>query len=347
MTVWMLLILYLIVLRVAVGLLAGDTGKKLFLTGAFVGIVVVMGLRYPAYPYPSTDLQSYYALYEECIHSSVLDVMTDSRIEGGYIRLNKAMAMVIPWPQFIFFAEAIMCVGAVMYFVYKNSDDVFLSIIYYVTLGQMIFHLTGFRQSIAMSVCLFAVEFAKGRRLFCFIATVLLAAVFHKTAVVFLPFYALSGHKLTARNLGLAVTCMALGVAYAAQLVAIANKMFGLEYAGEYVGNRFGGAVPILITIIALTLSAWSPNRKRDYACVSMTVIGLSIYVIRYVALPFERISFYFSAALIIVLANGITSVRDREASRLLYAGSVLCCIVLFLYRAAGSEWGPYRFFWQ
>lgn len=345
MIVWMLLIMYLFALRLVIGSLAKEK-KKYFLTGAFVGIVFVMGSRYPAYPAPYADLESYYNLYERSIYSSIEDLQSESRADLGYVLLNKVMAMAVPWPQFILFAEAIICVGAVVYFVYKYSNDVFLSMMFYVTLGTMVFHLTGFRQSIAMSTCLFAVELARQKRLLWFIATVLLATTFHKTAVVFLPLYAVVGLRLTVLHFSLVGTCMVLGTIFAALLVPVANEMLEMEYSVEYIGNPIGGAVPIMVNIIAIALSTFFANRGRERTCLHMTIIGLIIYIFRYVALPFERVSFYFSVAVIVVLANGICSVRNRDISRVLYAFSVFCCIVLFLYRAAISDWGNYRFYW-
>ena len=58
------------------------------------------------------------------------------------------------------------------------------------------FNISGFRQGIALSICLFASYFAYRGRYFTFIFLVMFATLFHKTAVLFLIVYPLLKFKL-------------------------------------------------------------------------------------------------------------------------------------------------------
>ena len=57
----------------------------------------------------------------------------------------------------------------------------FMSILGFMSFGLMQFYLTGFRQSIAIAICLLALEMAEKRKLLSFIVFLALAISIHQT----------------------------------------------------------------------------------------------------------------------------------------------------------------------
>ena len=164
MIVWAALIAYLMILKFTMGKLANDKKRKRFLIFSSIPIILIMGLRYPEYEVVY-DLAGYYFFYELSSQLPLGLLFESSRLEPGYVLLNKILATIVPWPQFILFAVAIICVSGFSYFIYRNSKDPFLSLIFYVTLGAMTFQLTAFRQAIAITICVLSIELIKKKAL--------------------------------------------------------------------------------------------------------------------------------------------------------------------------------------
>jgi hypothetical protein len=345
MIVWIALITYLLILKLVMGKLASDKKRKQFLLLSSIPIILIIGLRYPRYEVVY-DLAGYYSFYVSSAELPLGLLLESTRFEPGYVLFNKILATIIPWPQFIFFAVAIISVSAVSYFIYKNSIDPFLSILFYVTLGTMTFQLTAFRQAIAISICLVSTEFIKKKELSKFIILVLLACTFHKIAIVFVPFYFLANRQKTPINNLLSILAFIVAILYAESITQFGNELLDMDYAG-YIGNKWGGLVSITIYAVALILSWFNSKKVDDKLTFNMTLIGMIIYCMRYTTLALERISFFYTPGVIILLPNAITKLKYTQFRSILYLFAIILAISLFIYRLNSSEIGAYKFFWQ
>jgi hypothetical protein len=345
MSTWLALVAFLFLARLVLGRQDTKEKQKRYLSISGTAVAAVMGLRYPAYEVVA-DLGTYVGFYERMRHTPWSSIFSVSDFGYGYVVANKLLASVVPWGQFIVIVEAAFCVFCAARFIYRNSDHAFHGMLFYVTLGAMSFQLTGFRQAIAMSICLLSLEFVKTRRPVRFAAVVLAAAAFHQTAIVFLPAYwTMRRSPSVTRSLAW-IALMVAGVLGATAITALGNVLFRREYAG-YVGSTYGGMVPILTYGAVVVISLWQRRRLRNWIGVNMTMIGLAIYVMRYATLVLERISFYFTQGVIVALPEAINSETDARLRTVLQIAAVSLAVALFAYRITTSEWGVYRFFWQ
>lgn len=345
MSVWLGLVGFLVLARAFVGRQDTKKAQARYLVVSGVAVTAIMGLRYPSYGVV-TDLASYVRFYERMSWTSWSSVFRISEFEWGYVLVNKLLASVVPWGQFIVIAEAAFCVLCVARFIYRNSEYSFQGMLFYVTIGAMSFHLTGFRQAIAMSICLLALEQVKARRLWAFVALVLLAASFHQTAVVFLPAYFIVSRTPTFTRSVLWLALMVMGVVGATVIVSLGNRLFDREYSG-YIGSTYGGLVPILIYAVVIGVSLLRRTRLRNWTGFNLTTVGLAIYVLRYATLALERIAFYFTQGIVVALPEVINSETDARLRVALRIATMSAALALFTYRVSTSEWGMYRFFWQ
>lgn len=345
MYVFVVLILYIMLLRALMPSMLQKKAQMKFLVFSSIPIIVIMSLRYHEIDIV-TDTKSYYEFYEAASKFPLEQLISRSPFEPGYVLLNIAFASIIPHPQFIFFLEAVICVSAVCRFIYKHSESPFLGMLFFVTLGTMTFEFTAFRQAIAMSVCLFAVEFIETKRLWYFLALVLFAATFHKTAIVFLPFYYLAERVPTAGNNIMTMIVLIIVLLLASHIIAFGNIIFGMEY-GKYIGNDYGGVVNICISSTTLALLWINRRQVNNYLFINMIALGLFIYLVRYSVLAAERISFYFTTGLIVGLPAALESFKNREIQMPIYYFTVSLAIALFLYRLTYMTLADYRFFWE
>lgn len=348
MFVWIGLIIYIFVVKFFVGPLRSKEKQKRFLIWAGIGIVLIMGARGHEYA-EVYDVWVYYHFYEDIAQAPWREIFEVSGFEPGYVLLNKLLATLVPWAQMILIVEAAFCVYAVSRFIYLNSEYPFECIYFFITLETMAFYLTAFRQAFAISICLLSIELIKKRRFKTFCLAILVAASFHKTAIVFFPAYFFVCRRLSVRQkMFLLFAVLVIGL-NAKTFLMLGNAWLGFDYDSRYIGNRYGGIVPILIYLIITAYSfGFFKGKYKDNANVgvNMTLIGLGIYICRYSVQILQRMSFFYTPGSIIALPEVINHVREPRLRFSLRTLAIILAFILFLRRIGYSEYGNYQFFW-
>ncbi len=352
MFVWACMLVGIILLKVLYGELDSDKKKKRFLIWSGIIIVLVVGSRYAAQK-GMGDINNYYRLYSRMPDILFEDLFSSSAMEPGYLLLNKTLSLVSPWPQTIIYVEALICVAFSFRFIYKYCPDVFLGVIGYLSQGLFVFELTAFRQGIAISICLFAVEFAQKRKFIPFLVTVGVAYMFHNTAIVFFPFYFIAKLRPSFLN----ALYYAAGTFFlfklAPSLMSVGSDVTGSDYSQALVRGTLIGPI-INISIYALTLFfiifiAKDNKAVHDFDLNwkwNMTILGVIIYLLRFASVPFERISFYFCASTMVLLPFGIEKALNKNESDKAWINTiyVILSVALYYVRFSGIE---YNFFYK
>ena len=339
MVVWLCMLATVLLAKFFMGTLDSDSSKKRFLI--FVGLIVVFvaGSRY-ATTAGVGDINNYYRLYSRMASISFSELFSSSSMEPGYLLFNKIFSLVLPWTQTIMYAVSAVCVFFSFRFIYKYCSNVFLGVLGYLSQGLFVFNLSGFRQSIAIGICLFAIEFIQKRKCLAFVVTVLIAMSFHSTAIIFLPFYFLSKLQPSPLNLlayaGLSVLLFNFGP----ELMSFGSDITGSDYDTAVVKGTLVGPLinTILYALTLLFLGLMNKNKENDSSTKwmwNMTICGLMVYLLRFVSIPFERISFYFSGSTMALLAYGFENVcKTRSVEKnLLNMVYVILSIALYFIR--------------
>jgi len=347
----MLIYIFLAIFPIALGLFfpKKETDRKqrvMYFAICGAVMLLIMGCRYNGLG--SVDTYHYYVRMKDAISCSSWRAFFDPDLyESGFQLFVFILSRIFNHPQWLLVISSLIYIIATFYFIDRNSNDIALSITLYITLGLWTFHLQGMRQSIAMSICLFAYELAKQKKLFKFLAAVLLATTFHQTAIVFLLIYLLVNLKFEKKRIIAVSIFSVVAVAFSVPLVDIANELFNEDYSGAVDS---GGYVATAIYIIAvLVCCLYYVKRKEDVrsTLVFVLIIGLATYVMRYTGVMIaERISFYFifSQIALIPISIKIFVPNQRGCVRLLV---VALAVVLFVYRLPTSGFLPYAFFWN
>ena len=345
MIVWLILIVYLFFIRIIMGPCITQKSRKVFLILAGIGIVFVMGSRFPQYKVVY-DLEIYYHYYGMARKLSWIGLFKYSRFEPGYAIMNKIVSTLVPWDQFILYFEAAFCVGCTFSFIHRNTEDVFLGVLVYVLLGSMGFQLTAFRQAFAMSICLLSVEKVKQRKFIPFLLMVLLAASMHKVAIVFLPAYYILRRPINRKENLLSMIIICLSPFFAKAATMLGNQVLHMNYEG-YIGNEYGGLVPILIYFIIIIYSYITANRLDNRVGLNMLIPGLAIYLMRYTTVALERVSFFYTIGAATALPEALRAEKDGKIKVFLKIFAAVLLIMLFIYRLTYAEYANYRFFWE
>ncbi len=306
----------------------------------------VLGLRH--YKLGSADTQNYYNTMKNAIDCSSWKAYYDpDYFEKGAQFFIFLLSRVFKDPQWLLIISSLIFISSIFYFIDKNSNDIPLSITSYITLGLMLFNLQGMRQSIAMSICLFAYEQAKRKHLIRFVLLVLLATAFHQTAIVFFVVYILCRLDFSWIKVCVVLGISAVAVFLSKNIIGVANNMFDREYNNTVSSGGFVALAIYVLLFIVSVLYYKDALKGNETPLLYVLIVGMACFAMRYFgAQAAERISFYFAFSQIGALPNVIHITSKREKTHI-YIIVLSLAVLLYIYRLHGSEFVPYRFFWQ
>lgn len=323
--------------------------NKLCLKVSCFFLFLMIGLRHYSI---GSDTQSYcndFLNYKNYRWSEIIAKGTNY----GFYVFNKVMSCIAPNSYTIYLAVvALITVVAIYFFLKCNSKDILMSQVMLLSLGFVFFFMTGIKQTLAISVLLFAYEQLKEKHLIRFIFLVGLATLFHNTAIVFLLAWPVSCLKFKKLYILIAPLSIFLVYIFRLQIFGYAKGLLGDVYSAygtiyESENNLTGLFIQICIFAVSLFL-LWN-NKKDDETklLLSLYVIGMAFQAMTGVMAEFFRISLYFSVFGVILLPKALVEGRP-DCRLLIYIGSLLVFVLyFFIANFDNVSFSRYLMFWQ
>lgn len=219
---------------VAVMVLAGllllnpkiKNGRTIFIITAATILFLYSALRSQDF---TGDVMAYtraFNRYANYSFKQMLKMYTDGSKDPTFYLLGWLFSRIFPSMQLWLAFIALIYVGAVAKIIFTESKNPFLSFIMIVSLEYFFFSLTGLRQAIAMAITMLAYYMIKKRKPIKFVLIVLLASLFHMSAIVFLIIYPLARVKFG--FVQVIIAAIATGLFF-----------FGQSYIREFLGMMF------------------------------------------------------------------------------------------------------------
>ena len=208
--------------------------------------------------------------------------------------------------------------------------------------------MNGMRQALAMSICLLSYRYVREKKLIRFLLVVLLAVLFHKSAIIFALVYLLRNMKLDWKSMTVLTIGVALFMAFANRFAFLYDSMTGEDYAASE-SFESGGLVTILIYLIAIVgIIVFSKRLKESegFLPFALIVVGFSLYMGRFLSTQiYERISYYFAYFLMLGFPMVLQDMKKEERGpvRLCF---MLVAIALFAYRISKGAFADFAMCW-
>ena len=147
MLIWILMLLSIVLLWVVIPDALGKKKKNLIFLGlSFLIVVFVVGSRSP-HMMNSLDLVNYYRMFSRASNWTMERLISHyDTVANGYLLLNKIVSWISPWPYTMQYIQAAFCTYVMLWYIYRNADNVFLGVMVYICVGPWQFFLTGERQ---------------------------------------------------------------------------------------------------------------------------------------------------------------------------------------------------------
>lgn len=310
--------------------------------------------------YVGNDTQNYLDIFAE-INAGVDTSGWYNRFEYGFVLLNKVCAYFFDHNQSILIISTIIIYSGFSLLIIKYSKDYWMSVFLFVTLGYFGTTMNAIRLCVAYSFVIMAYDRLLVKEYIKFFLLVILAALFHKTAVVFciciiFPYFEMS--EKTVKKWFLVT-----GIAYLLTPLLVRGLVKVLPayeyYVDDYMTNGISLGVLLYIFIWTSILGLGLLIQKNNENDVDNNMIYLNYMMMLCVscfavAMHFtllDRIAQYFGIFSLIYVPNCIEIVKNKKMRFILKAGTVIICLLYFVviqvFRPEWNRIATYGLFWD
>lgn len=323
--------------------------------GIYISIVsfsLIVGFRWDV----GVDYMTYYELASGYFTQSQLD-----RIEP-FARYTAQIVYTNGLPFYMWF---ILMAFLQYFFVVKSVDRdkgylLFYAVLFYLCY-MLAFSMNIVRQAVAFSILLYAYNYIYRKKIFHYAIWCVIAALFHKSALVMLPFYFLANLKLNISaffQILITFLFFVIGKTVISEFIlSLSNLWILIGYEG--VVNRIedqvktiemGGGLGMVFNYLKYTIVIlYSEKLKETYSDCGFNVfynlffIGICIYGVTMMDMYLSRLSQYFLVCDIMVssfLIHYLLKVKKTGINRLLGIGLNLLIVFISIYSlSTAQEW--------
>lgn len=271
--------------------------------------------------------------------------------EPGYKLLNWLLGnrLHADYPV-LFMVCGAVSVAPVAVLIHKHSDYPELSWCFYLLFGFYTFAFSAMRQAFATGITALAFLCIPQKKPLRFVLLVLLATMFHKTAIIFLPMYWLRRFKI---NWGTVFLFLAFGIVVyilKTPILAFLNENATNYYGAMETGgtNQFFFIMLILISAVMMK-EEFAESNPINSLSFFMVTSAAAIFLMLKVNPTLFRLYFYYYLYVILFLPNQIKAIKS-QAVRWSFTAAYLFVGAYFFYTqvlTADLKLIIYYFFWQ
>ena len=332
--------------------------NKIFITMMTLHFGLLVALRNVSYV--GVDMIRYERHYNNVSEMSMLQSIFYSNDSWGYYFLNYLFGKLGVSFQIFISLVSMLCVFSFGWYIYKYSKSPIISFFVYLGLGGYTFLFSGIRQSIAMAIILIAVDKFITKKYIKSFFYIIVAFLFHPTAIVVIPCLLLSKIRVTPKILIIYITSIIIMIIYRNQIGRAITKLFNDEYIDKYVSKGELGGTYLLIGFIILIFTYINYKSIIDCSERNQFLFHLLIYTLLIqtgasYAYSFTRLNLYFMILLIPIVVPDILTYFKQFKSKALpfclsYAAKLGCAslmIVQFNSHIIGEFIQNYYFIWE
>ena len=305
----------------------------------FLCVFLFSGLRY----YIGYDYTRYVARVENV---DLLAAGLKRELLSYY--LTKA-ASILGEPQFFFFANSLITTYLILITLRRYSGDFSLSVWMFVCFPM--FYLNSFsvvRTFSAVAIVFYGVKYILKKQLWRYVLTVLVASLFHNTALIALPFYWLRDVKIGRRSSALVLfSFIILEPVFSFFFVRLFPRYSVYVLDGSFTSGRFTLVILVFVILLAVPLRnrlvCLNESNQLYYNCL-LFAVAFYLMLFRYGTLAHRGTLYMYVYMLLLVPAMLQTIIPKQR----IFLKWVICLafIPMFLYMltVGGTSYVPYEY---
>lgn len=291
-----------------------------------------------------TDYFSYESIYTRLTTSylNLFELISYTRYEPGWIALNLFTDFVFGEPKFLFVLSATLTWVIFFKAIYNQKNYVSISLailILLCTMYNISFNLV--RQTLAMAFLLLSISPLLEKKFWRYIITVLMASMFHFTALIFLPAYWI----VNSRNEKVAFFKKAMAPIFFILLIVFIDPILNLvtsfdafaaysTYDLQSGSFGFGNIIMRLPIFIVIWINYKKLKMKENpiHRIVVLYFIGVILIHLGYLAPHVNRIAGYYEITQVLIL-GALVRVQNNKYEKFMYSyGIIIYYVAWFTY---------------
>lgn len=254
---------------------------RFFIFVVFATMVFVAGLRDKSV---GTDTGNYVRKFAEI--QTFGDVLSIGNRTGeyGYVALSWIINFIFDGYYALLLVIAMIVVGCYQRAILSHSENIVISFFVFITMGFYTFFFNGARQGISCAICALAIGPLMDRNFRKYIFLIIIATIFHKSALVMIPVYFFLKEKNTLKT---NIIYIFIGIASALSLQKVVDIMseYDSRYESYATSGEGGGyymvAFTCILTLFFLLFKKFVQiDRERYVLFLNMLIFGAIISVI-------------------------------------------------------------------
>lgn len=255
-------------------------------------------------------------------------------VELGYQVLEYFLLSITHNYFWLFFLTALLVVGCHLLIAKKYSLDYPLSIIIFFTLGSYIFFFNGLRQGLAMAIITLATPYFLEKKLYKFLMVIVVASLFHKSALLMIPIYFLANLNISSFY-KILISFIASLIISRVVIVELAATNYRYETYTQESEDPGGFMILGFYVAIGLLLYIIKYFYKIEDKIYSKLLVFYAIGIAFMIPIAMlktnpsgpQRLIYYFTWALILLIPISLKYINNK----LVYVTSIALAVVFFI----------------
>lgn len=272
--------------------------RKIFICVATIQNILLMGLR--NYNEVGVDLVRYLNAYNIIKNLKFANIFYNGGEKYSLWRiLNYFFGHLGIKYEVFLLCIAIFVVSLMGWFIYKYSQNVVLGYFIYLGMGVYTFQYSGLKQTLSMAFILLCYDAEQEQKYFKTIVFLVVALLFHPTAMIFCAY--LVGKRIKINSLTLLLAFVAIYIIYYNRMIlgSFIVAFFADEYVGYYsISNEIGNTTVFLFLVLILYIfSNFKSIRKIssiENSALYLLGISIAVQILSSYSYAFSRLNLYY-----------------------------------------------------
>ncbi|RLL42759.1 EpsG family protein [Oceanobacillus piezotolerans] len=242
--------------------------------------------------------------------------------------------------QVLIFTAALLTNVIIISVLFHYSRMIELSLYVYITGGLFLVSMNGIRQLLAAAIAFAAIKFLIEGNLIRYALIIVVASLFHQSALILLPIYFFVRFKAwSTATVSLIIFSVIIVFGYEQFSSILFTALEDTQYSG-YVDFNEGGANIVRVAVEAAPLAVAYLGRKKlrhifpkSDVIVNMALVGFVFMAISTNQWIFARVSIYFQLYSLILI-SWLPKLFKEKDQKLIYFIIIICYLAYYYYES-------------
>lgn len=341
----------IILFSVSVKLFAPNSRKGDFLITIvlLLQLILIAALRNESVGADTLGYSDYFTIIRDNSLQHCLDYL---RLEPLYVVYNKALSFFSSDPRILIVANSVIIYTVIVNSIYKYSPVIWISIFLFVSLGFFDSSLNVSRQWMAITITVISYPYIIERKLYKFIICIVIAFLFHYSAILFMIVYPLYNFKITWKYVALVVLSALIIRTVAA---AVYFYILSFTYAADMEVDLGSGGYGMLTMLSATMLCGMflKPKHLSDEERLfyHLMILAASLQILSLTVSIFVRVVLYFQLGMIFYIPIIIKHQKSIVVKTIISSFIIIMTSIFYfgivISPATRQGTVPYLFFWE